>query len=407
MADAPAPLAGVRVIDLTRVLSGPFCSMLLGDLGADVIKIESPAGDPVRAQGAIRDGHSWYFAAFNRNKRSVVLDLYTDAGKEVLRRLLVEADVLVENFRPGTLEKLGLDAGALDAINPRLIVASVNGYGSTGPYADRPAFDFVVQAMSGFMAVNGAEDTPPMRTALPITDLVAGLYAALAITAALHGRGPGGEGQTVEVSLMNAIVSLMAYLASEYFATGRLPARTGNDHPLVAPYGLYATADGEIAVAPSNDTILHRFLTALGLDWLLNDPRFDGNDKRFGQRPALKRLIEAKLADHGRDHWIAQLNAAGVPCGRVQDFDQVFADPQVQAQDMAMDVDHPGHGTVRMLGFPMKFGATPCAVTRPAPRLGADTRTVLHDLGLDQTTLDRLAKLGAFGGDIPESWSAE
>ncbi|WP_340109753.1 CoA transferase [Pikeienuella sp. HZG-20] len=402
MAEPAAPLAGIRVIDLTRVLSGPFCSMLLGDLGADVVKVESPAGDPVRAQGAFRDGHSWYFAAFNRNKRSVVLDLYTDAGKEALRRLLADADVLVENFRPGTLAKLGLDAETLNALNPRLIVASVNGYGSTGPYADRPAFDFVVQAMSGFMAVNGPEGSPPMRTALPITDLVAGLYAALAVTAALRGRDVSGKGQAVEVSLMNAIISLMAYLASEYFATGRAPVRTGNDHPLVAPYGLYAAADGEIAVAPSNDAILRRFLTVLGLEWLLDDPRFDTNEKRFGRRPALKRLIEAKLADHGGDHWIERLNAAGVPCGRVQDFDQVFSDPQVLAQNMAMDVEHPGRGPVRMLGFPMKFHATPCTVARPAPRLGSDTFEALREVGVDQGTLDRLAAQGAFGADPPE-----
>lgn len=241
-----------------------------------------------------------------------------------------------------------------------------------------------------------------MRTALPITDLVAGLYAALAITAALRGRDVNGKGQTVEVSLMNAIISLMAYLASEYFATGRIPERTGNDHPLVAPYGLYATADGEIAVAPSNDTILRRFLTVLGLDWLLDDPRFDSNDKRFGQRSALKRLIEAKLAVHGQDHWIDLLNAAGVPSGRVQNLDQVFSDPQVQAQNMTMEVDHPGRGPVRMLGFPMKFDATPCAVARPAPRLGTDTAAVLRDLGLDSAALNRLAGQGAFGGDLPE-----
>lgn len=377
MADpSPGPLDGIRVVDLTRVISGPFCTMLLGDLGADVIKIEAPAGDPVREQGTLRDGFSTYFANFNRNKRSVVLDLYREEGRALLRDLLAGSDVLVENYRPGTLARMGLDRDALRAINPRLIVTSVNGYGSTGPYTDRPAFDFVVQAMSGYMSVSGTPETP-MRAGPPVTDLVAGLYAALGVVAALRARDRDGTGQAVEVSLMNGAVSLLAYLASEFFVTGRVPDRTGNDHPLVAPYGLYRTADGEIAVAPSNDIILQRFLGAIGLGGLLADPRFDTNPKRFARRPQLQAMIEERLATDTRDNWIERLNAAGVPCGRVQDLADVFADPQVQAQEMRIDVEHPGLGPVPMLGFPIKLDATPCRVRHPAPALGAHTEDVL------------------------------
>ncbi|OSP53672.1 CaiB/BaiF CoA-transferase family protein [Pseudoruegeria sp. SK021] len=391
-------LDGLRVIDLTRVLSGPFCTAILADLGADVIKIEPPKGDPVRGQGTIRDGHSWYFANFNRNKKSVVIDLYSTDGKDILRQLLSTADVVVENFRPGTMDKLGLGTSALKALNPRLITASVNGYGTDGPYADRPAFDFVVQAMSGFMSVNGDDGAAAMRAAPPMTDLVAGVYAATGILAAVRSRDITGQGQPVEVSMMNGIISMMAYLATEYFATGQLPQRTGNDHPLVAPYGLYRVADGEVAIAPSNDVILKRFFDAIDLGWVLDDPRFDTNDKRFGKRPELQKLIEARLGAQTKDHWIKVLNAAGVPCGRVQDFDQVFADPQVQAQQMALDVDYPGRGPVRMLGFPIKLGATPCVMARPSPELGEHTTEVLRDNGLTDTQIARLRDEGVIGG---------
>lgn len=259
------PLDGIRVVDLTRVLSGPFCTMLLGDMGAEVIKVEPENGDPVREQGTIREGLSWYFASFNRNKKSIALDLYSEEGKEILARLIATADVLVENFRPGVLAKMGFGPERLEEINPRLVTCSVNGYGSAGPYVDRPAFDFIAQAMSGFMSVNGAADQEPMRSGQPITDLVAGLYAAFGILSALRSRDLTGRGQRVESAMVNGAVSLMAYLASEFFATGQVPPRTGNDHPLVAPYGLFQASDGEVAVAPSNDVVLGRFLGALDL----------------------------------------------------------------------------------------------------------------------------------------------
>ncbi|MGR3361066.1 MAG: CaiB/BaiF CoA transferase family protein [Paracoccus sp. (in: a-proteobacteria)] len=389
------PLEGLRVIDLTRVLSGPFCTMILGDLGADVIKIEPPKGDPVRAQGTMTDGHSGYFAGFNRNKRSVVLDLYGEEGKMVLRRLLAGADVLVENFRPGTLDRMGLDPGALKALNPRLIVASLNGYGSSGPYVDRPAFDFIAQAMSGFMGVNGEPGGPPMRAAAPISDLVAGIYAALGVLAAVIGRERTGQGQAVEVAMVNGLLSLMAYLSSEYFATDAVPQRTGNDHPLVYPYGLFRCADGQVAVANSHDQILQRFLDTLDLGWVMADPRYDTNRKRMAAREELRDLIDSRMEGRSRDHWLAVLNAAGVPCGMVQDLAQVFADPQIAAQQMVIEAPLQDGPALKVLGFPIKLDATPCAVHRPVPKLGGGTRQVLVEAGYSQDEIAALIASGA------------
>ena len=378
--DMQPPLHGIRVVDLTRVLSGPFCSMLLGDMGAEVIKIESPSGDPVRRQGHHKNGFSWYFAGFNRNKKSVVLDLYSDEGRADLARLIKTADVLVENFRPGVLAKMGFSQERLDELNPRLVVASVNGFGSKGPYTDRPAFDFIAQAMSGFMSVNGPEGEAPLRAAQPVTDLVAGLYTAFGVVSALHGRNRDGRGQAVETSMVNGVLSMMAYLASEHFVTGENPQRTGNDHPLVAPYGLYDTADGQIAIAPSNDQVLQRLLTEIGLAELLEDPRFDSNAKRFERRDELHGILDAALASDTQENWIIRLNRAGVPTGKIQTLKDVFEDPQIKAQEMSIDVPHGDRGDVRMLGFPVKLSRTPCEVRLPAPELGEHTEEVLSAL---------------------------
>ena len=396
---APQPLAGVRVIDLTRILSGPFCTMLLGDMGADVVKVEPPGvGDHIRGQGAIHDGLSWYFAAFNRNKRSITLDLRSDAGRDVLARLLVDADMLVENFRPGVLAEMGFDQARLDAINPRLVVVSVNGYGSDGPYRDRPAFDFIAQAMSGFMATNGTPETGPLRAAPPLTDLVAGLYAALGAVAALRGRDAGGAeagGQRVEASMMMGMLSMLAYLSAAQLATGRAPVPTGNDHPVASPYGLFRASDGAVAVAPSTTPVLKRFLGEIGLTHLLADPRFATNDGRVARRAEINALVDAAMAGDSQANWIARLNAAGVPCGRVQSLAEVMEDPQVAAQEMVLDVEHPGHGRVRMTGFPVKFSQTPCRVRHPAADLGADTEAVLAELGLTAREIEALRDSGA------------
>ncbi len=374
-------LSGIRVVDLTRILAGPFCTLMLADMGAEVIKIESPdSGDPVRRQGAIKEGISWYFAQFNRNKKSVVLDLYTDEGKKTLTKLLSTADVLVDNYRPGVLTKMGFSKERLEEINPRLIQASVNGYGSSGPYVNRPSFDFIAQAMSGFMSVNGSPDSDPQRAAPPLSDLIAGLYCAFGVVTALQARERTGRGQRVESSLTGGLVSMMAYLSAEYFATGEIPQRTGNYHPIVSPYGLFQASDGMVAVAPSTDTFVRRFLRALVLEHLLDDVRFQTNEDRITNRDVLADIINEVTSLRTVDHWIEVINDAGCPCGRVMDLAEVFSDPQVLSQEMVLDQVHPGHGTVRMTGFPVKLSHTPAKLRRPAPDLGADTEAILATL---------------------------
>jgi crotonobetainyl-CoA:carnitine CoA-transferase CaiB-like acyl-CoA transferase len=390
------PLSGVKVVDLTRILAGPFCTQLLADLGAEVIKIEPPGrGDPVRGQGAIKDGLSWYYAQFNRNKKSLTLDLYAEEGRAVLADLIRRADVLVENYRPGVLAGMGFDPARLLELNPALIVGSVNGYGSTGPYVERPAFDFIAQAMSGFMSVSGTAGEP-MRAGPPIADLVAGLYAAFGIVAALVGRGgPGsGQGQRVEASLTGGLISMLAYFSAHYFATGELPERTGNDHPVVYPYGLFRAADGDVAIAPSTPVHVTRLLETLELGHLLDDPAFADNAARMRNRERLRALIDARIGGAGVDAWIERLNAAGVPCGRVMNLAEVFSDPQVLAQEMVLEAEHPGHGRVRMTGFPVKLGATPAQLRRPAPRLGEHNEALLRELGYAPEQIASLRSAG-------------
>ncbi|MGV1768377.1 CaiB/BaiF CoA transferase family protein [Rhizobium rhizogenes] len=374
------PLSDIKVVDLTRILSGPFCTMLLGDMGADVVKIESPdEGDPIRKQGTIVAGISTYFASFNRNKRSLVVNLRTAAGKVVLEELLSKADVLVENFRPGVLDDMGFSVAHLEDINPRLITASINGYGSSGPYAQRPAFDFIAQAMSGFMSLNGAAEDMAMRSGVPVSDLVAGIYAAFGIVNALRARDVTGKGQRVEAAMVDSIMSLFAWYASDFLAAGKPVQRSGNDHPITAPYGMFTASDGAIAVAPSTEVVLDRFLKEIDLQTLKADPRFVTNALRMANRPALNAIINEKTALDTQSNWVRRLNDAGVPCGVVQGLEEVFSDPQTLHRQMVIPVEHPGHGTVRMLGFPVKLSDTPCEVRMPAPDHGQHNAEIVSD----------------------------
>lgn len=364
--------------------------MLLGDLGADVVKVEPPGGDTVRGQGTKVDGLSWYFAQFNRNKRALTLDLKRPDHAEALARLVVRSDLLVENYRPGVLARLGFPPDRLAALNPRLVVVSVNGYGSTGPDAGRPAFDFIAQAASGFMAANGTEETGPLRAGPPLSDLVAGLYAALAAVAALRHAERTGEGQAVEAAMTNAMISMLAYVSAEALATGAPPPPTGNDHPVSSPYGLFRAADGPFAVAPSTEPILRRFMGALGLEALLDEPAYATNAARIENRAALGARIEERLGVAPVDHWLEALGAAGVPCGRVRSVPEALSDPQAAHQEMVIEAPHPGRGTVRMTGFPMKLSATPCALGRPAPEPDAHAEEVLAELGYGPEAIARL-----------------
>jgi crotonobetainyl-CoA:carnitine CoA-transferase CaiB-like acyl-CoA transferase len=385
------PLAGIRIVDLTRVLSGPFCSMLLADLGADVIKVETPSeGDTVRHQGAGRDGLSWYFANYNRNKRSITLNLRSEEGRDILARLIANSDVLIDNYRPGILDAMGFAEKRLNELNPRLVRASITGFGTSGPYRDRPSFDFIAQAMSGFMSVNGAADQPPMRSGPPVSDLVAGLYAALGIVAALL-RGKGGS---ASVSLMGGLISFLGFMATDYLATGRLPQRTGNDHPIASPYGLFRTADGEIAIAPAGEAMYQRLLRALDAEALRERPEFATNALRAENRAAINAEIEARTERETSAHWIKVLNEAGVPCSPVMNLEQVFADPQAIDQQAVVTVEHPGHGPVSMLGSALHIDEAPLPVRRPAPELGEHTTEVLRGLGLSAAEIDQLPDRG-------------
>jgi crotonobetainyl-CoA:carnitine CoA-transferase CaiB-like acyl-CoA transferase len=344
------------------------------------------------------NGLSWYFASFNRNKRSVVLDLRKAEGRALLARLLETADVLAENFRPGVLAEMGFTEAKLKEINPRLIVASINGYGSTGPHADRPSFDFIAQAISGFMATTGEKDGAPMRAGAPITDLVAGLYCAFGVVNAIRARELTGRGQRVEASMLNGMVSMLAYLASEYLSTGRSPQRNGNDHPIASPYGLFRAKDGDIAVAPATPEILARFMKELGLSDLLERPDMETAQQRRAARAELNAVINRQLSTNTQEHWIERLNAAGVPCGKVLSVAEVFEDPQVKAQEMVIEVDQGSRGIVRMVGFPVKLSDSPARLRYPSPELGAQTDEVLAEAGFSESEIVGLRARKSIGG---------
>ena len=390
------PLTGIRVLDLTRVLSGPFCSMLLADLGADVIKVETPGeGYTVRHQGATQHGLSWYFANYNRNKRSITLNLRTQQGRDILARLIERSDVLVDNYRPGVLAAMGFTDERLNELNPKIVRGSITGFGNTGPYRDRPSFDFIAQAVSGFMSVNGNADQPPMRSGPPVSDLIAGLYAALGIVSGLLRQERTGTGGSASVSLTGGLISFLSFMATDYLATGALPKRTGNDHPIGSPYGLFRTADGEIAIAPAGEAMYQRLLRALDAETLRDRPEFATNPQRAANRAAVNAEIEARTMHHPSDHWIRVLNEAGVPCCRVMNLHEVFADPQVIDQRAVVTMEHPGHGNVSMLGSALHIDGSPLPIRTPAPELGEHNAEVLRELGFAANEIDQLREAGA------------
>ena len=390
-------LAGIRVVDLTRVMAGPYCTMLLGDLGADVVKIERPGtGDDTRSWGPpFIDGISAYYLCVNRNKRSLTLDLKHPAGQEILWRLIERADVLVENFSPGTVERLGFGYEAVRSRRPQIVYCSISGFGQTGPGKDRTAYDQIVQGMSGLMSVTGFPDGEPTRFGVPIADIAAGMFAAYAIVAALFHRERTGEGQYIDTSMLGGQVALLTYQAGIYFATGETPKRTGNAHPIVAPYQTFSTADGYVNIAAGNDAIFARLCRALGLERLLGDPRFQTNAGRITNLPALVESIEAALKNYRTAEVVALLDAADVPCGPIYTVPEVFADPQVQHLELRQRVPHPALGEVDQLGFPYRFSASPAAIRRHPPLLGEHTEEVLAEVGYSPAEIARLREAGA------------
>jgi crotonobetainyl-CoA:carnitine CoA-transferase CaiB-like acyl-CoA transferase len=379
------PLSGTRVVDLTRALAGPYCTLLLGDMGADVIKIEQPgAGDETRQWGPpFIAGESSYFMSVNRNKRSVTLDLKSGQGIEALRRLTQTADVLVENFRPGTMDRLGLSYAQASQLNPSLVYCSVSGFGQTGPRARQPAYDAILQGMGGIQYLSGEQDGGPTRVGVPIADISAGMFAAYAVVAALfwRERDPQRRGQVVDTSMLGGQVALLTYQAGRYFATGDAPGRIGNRHASIAPYEMFKASDGYVNVAAANEPMWQRFCTALALEPLLSDARFATNPDRVKNRAALSALIEARLAALTMAEVIGRLEAAEVPVGAVYDLAQVFADPQSEHLGMAQPTPHPKVPDWRTTGFPYRLSETSPAVRLPPPLLGEHTGEVLRELG--------------------------
>src|SRR5688572_10331927 len=378
----PGPLDGLTILDLTRVLSGPYCTMLLADMGARVIKVEQPGrGDDTRAWGPPFVGaESAYFLSINRNKESVTLDFKTAEGRDILERLTGRADVLVENFRPGTLARVGFDYPAVAQRHPRLVYCSISGFGQTGPRRDQPGYDAVIQAEGGLMSVTGDAEGPAYRVGVAIADLVAGLLAAQGIGLALFARERTGRGQQVDISMLDGIVSLLSYHASTYLTTGALSRRVGNQHATIAPYDTFATADGEFFLAVGNDQQFGRFCDVARLPELRDDERFATNPARVVNRKALAALLLPVLRARSRAQWIEALTAAGVPCGAVREVPEVMSDPQVLARHMIEAVEHAVLGTIKVLGVPIKLSDTPGSVRMAPPTLGQHTERVLREL---------------------------
>jgi crotonobetainyl-CoA:carnitine CoA-transferase CaiB-like acyl-CoA transferase len=394
----------ITVLDLTRVLSGPYCTMMLGDMGARVIKIEQPGkGDDTRAWGPpflrpraqkpragepAMEGESAYFLSINRNKESLTLDFKHPEGRAILDRLIARSDVLVENFRPGTLAKLGLDYASLAPMHPRLVYASVSGFGQTGPRRKEPGYDAVIQAEGGLMSITGAPDGPPYRLGVAIADIVSGMFAAYGVVTALFARERTGRGQMVDVAMLDSVAALLTYQAGNYFASGNVPMRLGNRHPSIVPYETFAAEDGEFVLAVGNEDLWRRFCEVAELDL---GERFATNRQRVTQYDELRPLIAVALQRHTRQYWIERLTAAGVPCGSVRNLKEAFDDPQLGARAMIAELEHAAIGPLKMLGVPVKLSDTPGAVRTPPPTLGQHTDAVLqHDLGFDAEAIARL-----------------
>ncbi|TCC47783.1 CoA transferase [Kribbella capetownensis] len=381
--DGAGALDGLRVLDLTQVMAGPFCTMLLADLGADVIKIENPrTGDQTRRSWGypVHGEDSRAFLALNRNKRSVCLDLKEPDDLSAFRRLVESADVVVENFRPGVTRRLGVDYDTLAAINPRLIYASVSGFGQTGPYADRPGYDLIAQAMSGVMSITGTSDGTPVKCGLPVGDLGAGMFCALGIVAAVHARERTGEGQYVETSLFEAALAMSVWESTEYWATGQVPQPLGSANRMSAPYQALRTKDGYVTLGANNERLWQRLCAALEATDLEADPRFVSNTDRMAHRDELAAELEERLASGTTDEWVALLLDAGVPAGPIRDYRQVLdEDPHVKARGMVQEVDHPVEGRVRVLGSPVRMSGTPARIRRHPPLLGEHTEEVLGE----------------------------
>jgi formyl-CoA transferase/CoA:oxalate CoA-transferase len=399
MSEQPdGPLSGLTVLDLTRVLSGPYCTMMLADMGARVIKVEQPGrGDDTRGWGPpFQNGESAYFMSINRNKESLTLNLKHPDGRHIIDGLIDRADVLVENFRPGTLDRMQLGYDDVSSRWPRLVYCSVSGFGQTGPRRLEPGYDAVLQGEGGLMSITGPHDGPAYRLGVAIADISSGMFAAFGVAMALLARHRTGRGQLVDVGMLDSVAALLTYQAGIYFATGTAPKRLGNRHPTIVPYETLEAADGELVVAVGNDSLWRSFCTVVELEALTADPRFATNKDRVEHRDALRPILVERFRTQTVGHWIAALTAGGIPCGAVRNLDQVFSDPQVLERAMVVALNHPVAGAIRALGVPVKMNDTPGSVRTPPPTLGQHTEQVLtQDLGYEHSAIEQLRKDGA------------
>ncbi|WP_218120532.1 CaiB/BaiF CoA-transferase family protein [Geodermatophilus sp. DSM 45219] len=388
-------LDGYRVLDMTQVLAGPYCTMSLADMGADVIKVEGPDRTSRRFGFAMTGEDGAAFLALNRNKRSFTVDLKDADGRRALLALVATADVFVENYRPGVMTRLGIDFAALRAVNPRLVYASISGFGQTGPYAERPGYDIIAQGMSGIMSVTGAPGGPPMKAGLPVADLAAGLIGANAILSALLARARTGEGQYIDTSLFDAAMSMSVWESAQVWATGEVPGPLGSAHRGSAPYQALRAADGHLVVAANKPHFWRNLCAVLGHPELEHDPRFATNADRLRNLDQLVPELEAGLAGRTVADWVDTLLEANVPAGPILDYGQSLCDPHTVARGMVQELEHPVEGRIRTLGIPAKLGGTPGSLRRPAPLQGEHTVEVLRELGYDQDRIDRLLAQGS------------
>lgn len=383
-------LDGIRVLELGQVMAGPFCALQLCDMGADVIKVEPPEGDPTRQMGTRAGSDSTCFTAMNRGKRGIVLDLKSARGRDALVRLVAGADIFLENFRPGVMHALGLDYAALSAVNERLIYASISGYGQTGPDRAKGGFDLVAQGASGLMSVTGEPGGPPVKVGVPLTDLGAGLFALAAILAALHHRGRSGRGQYIDTSLLEAGLALSAWEAAEFFASGAAPDAMGSAHRFLAPYQAIRCADGYVTIGAGTDRLFAELAALLGHPEWSGLPEFADTSARVRNRAALIARIEAVTGRQPKAHWLAAFEAHGIPCGPINTYPEAFADPQVRSRDMVVELEHPTLGRMNTVGSPIKMSETPTVVDRRAPLLGEHTDEVLREAGFSDEEIRRV-----------------
>ncbi len=376
------PLQGIRVLDLSRVLAGPYCTMVLGDLGADVIKVEPPEGDETRAWGPpFAEGESAYYLCVNRNKRGMVVNLKSVEGRAILHKLVKQSDVLVENFRPGTLEKFGLDYESARELNPRLIYCSITGFGQTGSMRDKPGYDFMIQALGGLMSITGVPDGEPMKTGVAVVDLFAGQNAIIAILAALQARAMTGRGQHLDIALFDSQLGWLANVASNYLISGKLPKRHGNAHPNIVPYQSFQASDGWFAIAVGNDRQFVRLCEMLEKPEFAVDERFAANSGRVQNRDELIALLKSIFVTRSASEWLSLLEQAEIPCGPINNFEQVFSMPTVQEREMLVKMNHPTIGELPLVGSPLKMSDTPVEYRLHPPLMGEHTEDVLRELG--------------------------